>query len=321
MKTKSTGKIWHMSGHERNGLLLFFLLSVISILVIKNLNSEQTPVIIHPMSGYTEDKNTETAKQSNRHWKKRANYATHKNTPLLSGNRHRFKFNPNTISADSFRLLGFSQFTTNNLQKYRQKGGVIKSIEQFKNLYGIDTALVQDLSREIYFGQQKTTEHKIIPEDQKAIDDSMIPSSQKARPDEKPIQVVELNQADSQALVSIRGIGPHYAKKIIKMKKKLGGYVRPHQLLECKVLPDSVFRKIEKFMVADPGKMEKIDINRADYKTLIQHPYLKENLVKVILHYRENHGAFTSLDQLKNIKILDRETYEKLIPHFVIHSQ
>lgn len=310
-----------MSGQERNGLLLFFLLSVIVILVIKNLDSEENDVIIYPLSEITKAKDKENSNQNVRNRKKRAIYSQHNNPHSIIKSRHRFKFNPNTVSADSFRLLGFSKFTTENLIKYRQKGGLIKTLEQFKKLYGIDTALVQVLSREIEFGQKKTTDNKIIVEDKKEVDYSMTPSAQKALSDEKAFVVVELNQADSQTLVSIRGIGPHFAKKIIKMKKKLGGFVRPHQLLECGVLPDSLFYKIEKFLVADPGKMEKIDINKADYRTLIQHPYMKENLVKVILNYRENYGAFTNLEQLKNIKILDRQTYEKIIPHFVIFSQ
>ena len=35
---------------------------------------------------------------------------------------------------------------------------------------------------------------------------------------------LELNTADSSALVRIRGIGPYYASKIIKYRQRLGGF-------------------------------------------------------------------------------------------------
>ncbi len=100
------------------------------------------------------------------------------------------------------------------------------------------------------------------------------------------------------------------------MRQRMGGFTSVDQLTECRIIPDSVFQKIVPFITVDESKMEKIPINQANYKTLILHPYFDENLVKVLLNYRENHGPFTSPQQLKNIKILNKEKYEKIIRHF-----
>lgn len=46
--------------------------------------------------------------------------------------------------------------------------------------------------------------------------------------------VIELNSADSTALVSIRGIGPYYASKILRYREQLGGFHTTRQLKEIK---------------------------------------------------------------------------------------
>ena len=47
----------------------------------------------------------------------------------------------------------------------------------------------------------------------------------------KPL-VIELNSADSTALVSIRDIGPYYANKILRYREQLGGFHATRQLKE-----------------------------------------------------------------------------------------
>ena len=49
----------------------------------------------------------------------------------------------------------------------------------------------------------------------------------------KPL-VIELNSADSTALVSIRDIGPYYANKILRYREQLGGFHATRQLKEIK---------------------------------------------------------------------------------------
>lgn len=61
---------------------------------------------------------------------------------------------------------------------------------------------------------------------------------------------LELNTADSSALVRIRGIGPYYASKIIKYRQRLGGFLcRPavervkDESLQCRFVRWGIYRR------------------------------------------------------------------------------
>ena len=53
----------------------------------------------------------------------------------------RFAFDPNTISADSLQLLGFSAKQAQSILKYRAKGGKFRYREDFSRLYVVDSAV------------------------------------------------------------------------------------------------------------------------------------------------------------------------------------
>lgn len=53
----------------------------------------------------------------------------------------RFVFDPNTISADSLQLLGFSAKQAQSILKYRAKGGKFRYREDFSRLYVVDSAV------------------------------------------------------------------------------------------------------------------------------------------------------------------------------------
>ena len=53
----------------------------------------------------------------------------------------RFRFDPNTISADSLQLLGFSAKQAQSILKYRAKGGKFRYREDFSRLYVVDSAV------------------------------------------------------------------------------------------------------------------------------------------------------------------------------------
>jgi len=221
----------------------------------------------------------------------------------------KFEFDPNTCSKDSLLNLGFREYMVNNILKYREKGGYISSLSKFKEIYGIDTSLIESLSGYIKIApkikpdfKNKTYEHDI--------------ESQLKEEEEKV--VVELNSADSIQLLKIKGIGPFYAKKILNMRSKMGGFIDQEQLVELEIIPDSTFQKIKDQIRIDREKMGKLDINSINYKQLIQHPYFDKNKVQVLLNYRQNHGPFKSLNELKRIKAFDEQFYNQILPYFKV---
>jgi len=74
-------------------------------------------------------------------------------------------------------------------------------------------------------------EYVIIPKIDKLQDSN---KDRKANNYQPPaiVQIIELNQADSLQLISIKGIGPFYAKQILKYRKELGGFYTYFQFSE-----------------------------------------------------------------------------------------
>ena len=59
--------------------------------------------------------------------------------------------------------------------------------------------------------------------------------------------------------------------------------------------------------------MRKMNVNTATKDDLKGHPYIRWNLANAIVEYRNQHGAFKSLDELKNIVLVDEATFGKIV--------
>jgi competence ComEA-like helix-hairpin-helix protein len=101
----------------------------------------------------------------------------------------------------------------------------------------------------------------------------------------------------------------------VNFRDKLGGFYSVDQVRETYGLPDSTFQKIKTSMQLG-GSVKKLNINTATKDELKTHPYIKWNLANAIVEYRNQHGGFKSLDDLKNIAIIDEATFER-IAHYL----
>jgi competence protein ComEA len=64
----------------------------------------------------------------------------------------------------------------------------------------------------------------------------------------------------------------------------------------------------------DASTVKKIKINSCSVEEL-KHPYLKWNQVNGIVNYRQKHGKFKTIDEIKNTDLVDDETLRKLAPY------
>ncbi len=125
---------------------------------------------------------------------------------------------------------------------------------------------------------------------------------------------VELNSADTASLISIHGIGPVFASRILKYRKLLGGYYKKEQLLEVYGIDSLVYINIEKQITLDTSLIKKIKVNTAEFKELLKHPYLKYEDVKAIFKLKKGKKKISQekLDkvQLTNEMILKYLVFE-----------
>lgn len=68
----------------------------------------------------------------------------------------------------------------------------------------------------------------------------------------------------------------------------------------------------------DVIKEEKININQASFKELLDIPYMTESRAASLIIYRETHGDFQSVDDLIFVKYIGEVTLENLRPYVKI---
>ena len=122
---------------------------------------------------------------------------------------------------------------------------------------------------------------------------------EKAKPEKKAIPIVDLNTVDSTTLVELPQIGPYTAVRIIEFREKLGGFVDKEQLRDVKGMDDARFAAIQPYINLGAIEIRKVDVNRADFKTLVHHPYLSYEQVKCIFNQREKRGMIKNWAQLE----------------------
>ena len=131
----------------------------------------------------------------------------------------------------------------------------------------------------------------------------------------------ELNTADSLDLVQLYNIGPVIARRILKYRSLLGGYVRKEQLREVYGIDSARYNDIAPHLTVDPSRITPIDINTADIDRLKRHPYLDYYQAKAIIRLREEKGTYTGVRDILNIPIIDSETFTRIEPYLICNSQ
>ena len=206
-----------------------------------------------------------------------------------------FIFDPNTAGYDELTRCGFNRFQANNLLEYRRRGGNLKAPADLLKIYGIDSMFFKGIEP---FVQIKLKDNERIAEFK------------------NEYVVVELNSADSTDLFNLNGIGPVYARRIIKYRSLLGGFYAKNQLLEVYGITEEILNSIEPEIQIDTLKIQKIRVNFAEYRDFLKHPYLNKKQIEAILKYREKNGAFQNTEQLKTAGIFDDKTFYRVLPYF-----
>ena len=105
---------------------------------------------------------------------------------------------------------------------------------------------------------------------------------------------LSVNDADTTALKRVPGIGSYFARRIVEMRQRLGGFVSLGQLLDIKGFPESALE----YLVIPDGGVRKVNVNTADFKTLASHPLIGYKRAKSVTDYRRLKGRIQGMSQL-----------------------
>ncbi len=199
-----------------------------------------------------------------------------------------FDFDPNTASDSIFEELGLTKKQISSIIKYRQKGGRFYKKEDFKKIYTISD---EDYNR--------LAEHIII----------YVPKSETKK---QQIPIIDINTATAEMFDQLPNIGEVFSNRIVKYRKKLGGFYKIEQIAEVYGLKTETFDKIKPYLTVSEVKLTKININLAEYKDLVKHPYIDSQTANKILKYKSKNGFYTSIEILSQKKVIDKKVYDKV---------
>jgi len=219
-----------------------------------------------------------------------------------------FKFNPNSLNDNGWLALGLSEGKLKVLRNYQNSGGYFKQKEDLKRCYAIGDDFYN-----------KIKNYVVIPR----IDNLQTSKKEIKADNSQPItivKIVELNQADSLQLISIKGIGPFYAKQIIKYRKELGGFLSYNQFFEIWGLDKLDLEKLKVQTQIDTTRIRKININKVDINEFRKHPYINYKEAKMIVNYRVQHGNFNEVKDIQRIKPISPEIFCKIAPYLITND-
>lgn len=186
-----------------------------------------------------------------------------------------FRFNPNTVSVADLQRLGFSEKQAQSIDNYRQKGGRFRRPEDFAKSYVVADSVYDRLAPYI------------------------------------DIPKLDINKADSTALLDLPGIGPYFAGKIVSYRNSLRGYSTKEQLMEIYHFDREKYDGLADLITCSPP--EPYPIWTLSEDELSKHPHISRTEAHAIVLYREHHRPEEcTLDGLKKAGVLSEEHAGKL---------
>ncbi len=125
----------------------------------------------------------------------------------------------------------------------------------------------------------------------------------------------ELNRADSIQLISVYGIGPVFARRIIRYRELLGGFYSHSQLMEVYGFCPTQLGELVKNSYIDTTLLRKLDLNRTDAAGFAGHPYLDRYQAGALVAYREQMGSFSCPVQVKENHLLPDTVFIRIQPY------
>ena len=178
-----------------------------------------------------------------------------------------FRFNPNTVSVEDLQRLGFSEKQAQSIENYRLKGGRFRRPADFAKSYVVADSVYARLEPYI------------------------------------DIPRLDINQADSVALLDLPGIGPYFAGKMVQYRTQLGGYSSPEQLMEIYHFDEEKFAGLQDLITcSEPAGFALWTLPEAD---LAKHPHISRSEAHGIVLFRTHHApAECSVEALRKAGVL-----------------
>lgn len=217
-----------------------------------------------------------------------------------------FEFDPNTLDEKGWKQLGVRDKTIATIQKFLAKGYRFRKPEDLGKIYGLRKADAERLMPYVVINNPNKT---AVPEAKTTATANYATEKKAYNPPS-----IDINRSDTTEWIALPGIGSKLAARIVNYRDKLGGFYTVSQVAETYGLADSTFQKIKPRLVISATDIRKININSAT-AAQIKHPYIPWHIANAIVQYRQQHGSFKTITDLKKIMVIDDALLQKITPY------
>jgi len=271
------------------------------------------------------------------------------NEPPITKDQLFEKVDINTATAEELKTLkGIGNILSERIVKYRDSKGGFDAMEELNDVYGIEDSLYLALSDRIEMStieKPVETEKSFKTQDDNSasytsINDEITLAAISNEPENdelfktkkletpKPkanlLLNININTANVEELMQLRGIGEFRAKAIVEHRSKLGGFYQLQQVMEAYSIDDSLYQSILPSLTLGAPNIRKININKVEFKALLKHPYIDYNLTKHLINFRDQRKkglkrkGLKSIEELKESFLIDEELYQKLSVYLTV---
>jgi DNA uptake protein ComE-like DNA-binding protein len=212
-----------------------------------------------------------------------------------------YPFNPNFISDYKGYTLGMSVAQIDRLHAFRKTGKFINSAEDFKDVTKVSDSLLAKISPFFKFPDwvtnKKTVSTATHPSGVYVYKEKDVKAKKENR-----ITVLDINAALEEDLVKVYGIGPAYAKQLLRRRAQFGAFVSMDQMSDFKDFSPEAIQGLKKaFKVQGIPDVTTLNVNTASLKQLTYFPYFNKDIARAIITRRSMKGRLTSIDELLEI--------------------
>jgi competence ComEA-like helix-hairpin-helix protein len=208
-----------------------------------------------------------------------------------------FVFNPDTMEFVHWKKMGFTEKEAQQIVNYQAKGGKFYQKSDFKKLYCV--------SEEDYRLLEAYIEISLGRKTGKKEETTTTVSYTKQN----------INTINNIQIQKISSIEQKIAQRIVNYREKLGGFVHINQLKEVYGMDSNCFLRLKDYFYTDGTNIKKLNINELGIKELSQHPYIDYYIAKSIVTYRQQHGKYNSVEDVKKAVHFYDELYKKIVPY------
>ena len=126
---------------------------------------------------------------------------------------------------------------------------------------------------------------------------------------------MDLNAADTLTLQLLHGIGPTFARRIVRYRERLGGFVDREQLLEVYGMTPELVAHIAGSLTLDSTHVRRMKINVLPLKELLRHPYMDYYLARDVVKLRRQGMTLRDAEMLRTLPTCSDSVLQRLLPY------